>query len=105
MWNLPGPGLEPVSPPLAGGFLTTAPLGKPSLVKFIPRYFILFDSIVSGIFLIFLFDSSLLVYRNGTDFYILVLYPETLLNSFISSNRSEERRVGKECRSRWSPYH
>ena len=20
-------------------------------------------------------------------------------------NRSEERRVGKECRSRWSPYH
>ena len=23
----------------------------------------------------------------------------------ISVNRSEERRVGKECRSRWSPYH
>src|SRR5690606_40839517 len=22
-----------------------------------------------------------------------------------SSTRSEERRVGKECRSRWSPYH
>ena len=22
-----------------------------------------------------------------------------------SINRSEERRVGKECRSRWSPYH
>ena len=22
-----------------------------------------------------------------------------------ASNRSEERRVGKECRSRWSPYH
>ena len=22
-----------------------------------------------------------------------------------SSERSEERRVGKECRSRWSPYH
>jgi len=22
-----------------------------------------------------------------------------------STNRSEERRVGKECRSRWSPYH
>ena len=21
------------------------------------------------------------------------------------SQRSEERRVGKECRSRWSPYH
>ena len=23
----------------------------------------------------------------------------------IVSHRSEERRVGKECRSRWSPYH
>ena len=29
MWDLPGPGLEPVSPALAGGFLTTAPSGKP----------------------------------------------------------------------------
>ena len=24
---------------------------------------------------------------------------------FALSLRSEERRVGKECRSRWSPYH
>src|ERR1051326_9555989 len=23
----------------------------------------------------------------------------------VDSDRSEERRVGKECRSRWSPYH
>ena len=23
----------------------------------------------------------------------------------ITEYRSEERRVGKECRSRWSPYH
>ena len=23
----------------------------------------------------------------------------------LQSHRSEERRVGKECRSRWSPYH
>ena len=23
----------------------------------------------------------------------------------IIASRSEERRVGKECRSRWSPYH
>ena len=23
----------------------------------------------------------------------------------VKINRSEERRVGKECRSRWSPYH
>ena len=25
--------------------------------------------------------------------------------TFIAIVRSEERRVGKECRSRWSPYH
>ena len=25
--------------------------------------------------------------------------------SRASHQRSEERRVGKECRSRWSPYH
>ena len=29
MWDLPGPGIEPVSPALAGGFLTTVPPGKP----------------------------------------------------------------------------
>ena len=29
MWDLPRPGLEPVSPALAGGFSTTAPPGKP----------------------------------------------------------------------------
>ena len=28
MWDLPGPGLEPVSPALASGFLTTVPPGK-----------------------------------------------------------------------------
>ena len=27
------------------------------------------------------------------------------LKNFFDKNRSEERRVGKECRSRWSPYH
>ena len=26
-------------------------------------------------------------------------------NDFQYFKRSEERRVGKECRSRWSPYH
>ena len=28
-----------------------------------------------------------------------------LIGSFMQQHRSEERRVGKECRSRWSPYH
>ena len=29
----------------------------------------------------------------------------SLANTFGKKERSEERRVGKECRSRWSPYH
>ena len=32
MWDLPRPGLEPVSLELAGEFLTTAPPGKPLFV-------------------------------------------------------------------------
>ena len=27
------------------------------------------------------------------------------LDAAAGGDRSEERRVGKECRSRWSPYH
>ena len=34
MWDLPGPGLKPVTPALAGGFLTTAPPGKSLLLFF-----------------------------------------------------------------------
>ena len=36
----------------------------------------------------------------GND--ILGLRPDQICDAGI---RSEERRVGKECRSRWSPYH
>src|SRR3989442_3911143 len=61
--------------------------------------------------------SSVPIERNGRYFYtkrladqaLPVLYvreglkgPEEIL---IDPHRSEERRVGKECRSRWSPYH
>ncbi|KAJ8781897.1 hypothetical protein J1605_010645 [Eschrichtius robustus] len=34
MWDLPRPGVKPMSPALAGGFLTTVPPGKPR-----PHYF------------------------------------------------------------------
>ena len=31
-----------------------------------------------------------------------IIEPKAIIPSIV---RSEERRVGKECRSRWSPYH
>ena len=53
--------------------------------------FTLFRSLMSGIF-------SLFYAKNGI--------PDANISSIKSfQNRSEERRVGKECRSRWSPYH
>ena len=37
---------------------------------------------------------------------IITLFVVDFANIFIPKlTRSEERRVGKECRSRWSPYH
>ena len=33
------------------------------------------------------------------------LSPEIFERTDEHKGRSEERRVGKECRSRWSPYH
>src|SRR2546430_6997142 len=32
-------------------------------------------------------------------------HPSGSRNASSACSRSEERRVGKECRSRWSPYH
>ena len=40
-------------------------------------------------------------YMNILDNYNTITRDTRLINM----NRSEERRVGKECRSRWSPYH
>ena len=38
------------------------------------------------------------------DIELIKKKPEKI-NFLPSTTRSEERRVGKECRSRWSPYH
>ena len=58
-----------------------------SLGRFIPRYFVLFDVMVNGIVsLISLSDLLLLVYRNVTDFCVLILYPANLWNSLLSSS-------------------
>ena len=55
------------------------------------------------------------ILKNETVHFViglmLVIFSVYLLLAFSSffftgaADRSEERRVGKECRSRWSPYH
>ena len=56
----------------------------------------------------------MLLHQPFSDYYgayraLEELYTEGILKAIGVSNfypdRSEERRVGKECRSRWSPYH
>ena len=47
MWDLPRPGLEPVSPALADGFLTTAPRGKS--LTYLKIFFIAVQLIYSAV--------------------------------------------------------
>ena len=42
---------------------------------------------------------------KGENLLKLYQYHTKTAKHYFCSNRSEERRVGKECRSRWSPYH
>ena len=42
-------------------------------------------------------DDMMLAFRD--------INPQAPEHIVIVPKRSEERRVGKECRSRWSPYH
>ena len=63
---------------------------------------------------LFLLDAYALIYRA---YYAFIKNPRINSKGFNTSAilgfvntleevlRSEERRVGKECRSRWSPYH
>ena len=45
----------------------------------------------------------------GDEWHVFVFYTNSFSGTLTAfcpeGRRSEERRVGKECRSRWSPYH
>ena len=46
--------------------------------------------------------AKILDKKKAQDVRVLKVDSLTVLTDYF---RSEERRVGKECRSRWSPYH
>ena len=50
---------------------------------------------------IFMVDKTSQMFITGPD----VIKAVTGEDVTAEAERSEERRVGKECRSRWSPYH
>ena len=59
----------------------------------------------SGVVLVFL---AAILYSLGGVCIKVIPWSGMSINSgrnLIALVRSEERRVGKECRSRWSPYH
>ena len=74
MWDLPGPGLEPVSPALAGRFSSTAPPGP--LISFL--------SIYCPISV-----SSLLPETCQTTFKVCQIYPRVLDHNLFASTSIE----------------
>src|ERR1051325_3523479 len=59
-------------------------------------------------FAIFVGLFQMAILTAGTPLFVLGfmgMWAFAAVDSWRTAKRSEERRVGKECRSRWSPYH
>src|SRR5258707_1560703 len=63
-------------------------------------FFTSFDVIKPSIFHFKVSDGNLKPIYVSFEVQII-----SLALAMVNKSRSEERRVGKECRSRWSPYH
>ena len=71
-------------------------------------------AVVIGVLVVILAVSNLVVFVVDTTEYAVVTQFGRPVRTILEPGlhwklpepiRSEERRVGKECRSRWSPYH
>ena len=52
------------------------------------------------------FEALFTALTAGQDYFFVSALNELAAQpELLEAERSEERRVGKECRSRWSPYH
>ena len=50
-------------------------------------------------------ENNIFLIEDATYTFLGKTKDETWYGDLFDIARSEERRVGKECRSRWSPYH
>ena len=80
---------------------------KNNLLKIIGITFLIFSFYVAYIlregenFKIFLFIVIICIFTDIGGY----IFGKIFKGPKLTKIRSEERRVGKECRSRWSPYH
>ena len=61
---------------------------------------LIIKALIAGLFSAITISAlTLLTYKTEFGIFLIASFGSTMVL------RSEERRVGKECRSRWSPYH
>ena len=82
----------------------------PAVSGFLKTSSLLMLARIGGTGLGFLIQLALVRLMPPTDYgiYVVALSLAAVLSIFCAfglPSRSEERRVGKECRSRWAPYH
>ena len=82
--------------------------GGDDLDRVIPADAGIRDGLTVFQFFFFAFNERLVAFDKiglDHDAHDVVASVADLLADAVNDIRSEERRVGKECRSRWSPYH
>src|SRR2546422_443687 len=81
-------------------------LGVPRLVSASPWTHVAYIGLFGGLFLLYVLAVAMVLRWRPDDRLLLgLVLAFALLFRLSLLGRSEERRVGKECRSRWSPYH
>ena len=73
-------------------------IGVVSLLIAVVLNFVLLSMSGANVFMDSEFKVSMLMWQANPVLMIVAMV-------LFFGGRSEERRVGKECRSRWSPYH
>ena len=81
--------------PVAGSAYTYSYATMGELIAWIIGWDLVLEYTVAATTVSISWSRYLVVFLEGLDIHL----PQAL------TARSEERRVGKECRSRWSPYH